>query len=158
MRDHARHFRMRALVAEGIGAGKRSVGDLVVWLGEYFDRDDSLSRALLPEVWDVARRETAGNEHFRVRKEFLRLHVLLELTQGKRQTKGLEPWGRLRVGYLGLDETSPTVQRWARELGVEPARMADGFAGLLDLYRRDRTVWDDETKVFTTNAKRLFNL
>lgn len=149
MRDHARHFRLRALMADGIGAGGHSVGDLVARLEETFDKDETLSRALLPEVWDVARLERAGREHVKRRREFLRIQVLLELTQAKKQTRGLEPWGRIRIGYLGLEPNLAIVQRWARDLGVEPDRMMDGFAALLDLYRRDRLVHDPATKIFT---------
>lgn len=149
MRDHARHFRMRALMAEAIGAGAREVGDLVVKLEERFDGDDDLSRALLPEVWEIARRTTAGREHQKLRREFLRLAVLLEITQAKKQTRGLEPWGRLKIDYLGLEANHPVVRSWAAKLGVEPERMREGFAGFVDLYRRDRIVLDRETHAFS---------
>ncbi len=149
MRDHARHFRMRALMAEAITAGAREVGDLVVKLEERFDGDDDLSRALLPEVWEIARRTSAGREHVKLRKEFLRLAVLLEITQAKKQTRGLEPWGRLKIDYLGLDADQPVVRAWAAKLGVDPERMREGFAGFVDLYRRDRIVLDRETHAFS---------
>ena len=40
-----------------------SIGDLVAWLDDLLEEDDTLSRALIPEVWQVARREGAGGRH-----------------------------------------------------------------------------------------------
>lgn len=50
MRDHARRFRLRALMAERIDAGTISVGDLVAELDRRLDDDDPLSRALARSV------------------------------------------------------------------------------------------------------------
>ena len=62
MKDHARRFRLRALMAEGIRAGPgSSVGDLTGYLDDRMEVDEALSRALLPEVWQVARREGSGD-------------------------------------------------------------------------------------------------
>ena len=57
MKDHARRFRLRALMAEGIKESPRSIGDLVACLDDRMEGDEALSRALIPEVWQVARRE-----------------------------------------------------------------------------------------------------
>jgi ATP-dependent helicase YprA (DUF1998 family) len=149
MRDHARRFRFRALMAEAVTAGAASIGDLVAELTKRFDADDDLSRALIPEVWLVARKEAAGTEHRKKRTEYLRLQVLLELTQGKKQRLGLEPWGRLRIDYLGLDASLPTVQAWATRLDIDPERMVEGFGTLIDFYRRDRMLFDPETRAFS---------
>jgi len=51
MKDHARRFRLRALMAEGLKAGAVSIGDLAMHLDESLEKDESLSRALVPEVW-----------------------------------------------------------------------------------------------------------
>jgi hypothetical protein len=51
MQDHARRYRLRALMYERIQQGAVSLGDLVFHLDRLLDKDDALSRALLPEVW-----------------------------------------------------------------------------------------------------------
>ena len=63
MKDHARRFRLRALMARGIKSSTRSIGDLVAWLDDLLEDDEILSRALIPEVWQVARREGACGRH-----------------------------------------------------------------------------------------------
>ena len=48
MKDHARRFRLRAMMADGIRASSRSIGDLVGWLDDLLEEDETLSRALGP--------------------------------------------------------------------------------------------------------------
>ena len=60
MLDHARRFRIRALMAEKISAGPLSVGDLVTQLDQILEGDDDLSQGLVPEVWNVVRKEAPG--------------------------------------------------------------------------------------------------
>ncbi len=43
-------------MADGMGAGPVSVGDLAHHLDDVLNRDESLSRALVPEVWQVVRK------------------------------------------------------------------------------------------------------
>jgi len=45
MKDHARRFRLRALMAEGLKAGAVSIGDLAMHLDEILEKDEALSRA-----------------------------------------------------------------------------------------------------------------
>src|SRR4029079_10551148 len=47
MKDHARRFRLRALMAEGLKEGAVSIGDLAMHLDDALERDESLSRALV---------------------------------------------------------------------------------------------------------------
>ncbi|MGH9318786.1 MAG: hypothetical protein ACRD3V_02715 [Vicinamibacteria bacterium] len=54
--------------------GALSVGDLVVRLDEHLENDDETSRALIPEVWNVARKESAGIEHADQRPQWTRLN------------------------------------------------------------------------------------
>ena len=93
MKDHARRFRLRALMAEGIRDRPRSIGDLAAHLDDRLESDEALSRALIPEVWEVARREHAGGRHEQERRKYLRFQVLREVTLASRQALGLEPWG-----------------------------------------------------------------
>jgi hypothetical protein len=63
MKDHARRFRIRALMAEGLRSARVSVGDLALHLDDVLEKDEALSRALIPEVWQVVRKEGGGGRH-----------------------------------------------------------------------------------------------
>jgi hypothetical protein len=149
MRDHARRYRLRALMAERIGQGPVSVGDLAAFLDDALERDDALSQALVPEVWNVHRKESEGVRHAEERKRFLRIQVLREIATGVKQRIGLEPWGRLRVDYRGLDASGTFVVRHAEKLRLSPEALVDGVAGLLDLMRRGLHLLDREGKIFS---------
>ena len=150
MKDHARRFRLRALMAEGIRANPgSSVGDLTGYLDDRMEVDEALSRALLPEVWQVARREGSGGRHMRERRKYLRIQVLREVTLSARQALGLEPWGRMRVSYDGLSPSLPWIQQQAFRLGIPADRLRDGVASVLDHFRRRGALLDPEYKVFT---------
>lgn len=149
MRDHARRYRLRSLIAEQLSQGEQSVGDLVHRLDRLLDRDDELSRDLVPEVWQKVRKESSGTEHQRQRLYLLRILILREITMSQRQKVGLEPWGRLKVRYLTLQETHPFVQRWAHELGIPAEDLANGIAAVLDQFRRKRMLLDREHQIFS---------
>ena len=150
MKDHARRFRLRALMAEGIKADPgSSIGDLTGYLDERMELDETLSHALLPEVWRVARREGSGGRHVRERRKFLRIQVLREVTLSSRQALGLEPWGRIKVKYDSLSSSHPWVQEQANRLGVSADRLCEGVASVLDYFRRRMALLDPEFKVFT---------
>jgi ATP-dependent helicase YprA (DUF1998 family) len=149
MQDHSRRYRFRELMYQHISVGPVSVGDLTTWLDEQLERDDELSRALVPEVWRVARKESAGSTHENERKRFLRIQVLRELVMGSRQRIGLEPWGRLRVDYVGLDVDHPIILKWANELGCRAEALKDGVALLLDAARSRKILFDAEGQVFS---------
>jgi hypothetical protein len=149
MKDHARRFRLRALMADGMKNGPLSVGDLTRVVDDVLEKDEALSRALVPEVWQVQRREGGGGRHEKERLKFLRIQVLREVTMSARQALGLEPWGRMRVDYKGFDASLPWIQRQAHRLGMPPDDLRDGVAGLLDYLRRRRVLHDPEQEVFT---------
>ena len=154
MKDHARRFRLRALMAEGIRTSPRSVGDLAAWLDDLLDADEALSRALIPEVWQVARRESGGGReggggrHAQERRKYLRFQVLREVTLSSRQALGLEPWGRMKVEYQGLDASLPWIQEHAHALGLPAERLCEGVASVLDYLRRKRALHDPEHEIF----------
>ena len=150
MKDHARRFRLRALMAEGIKEHPGgSVGDLTGYLEDRMEREEALSRALIPEVWQVARREGSGGRHVRERRKYLRIQVLREVTLSTRQALGLEPWGRMQVTYDGLSTSLPWVQEQAHRLGVSAHRLQNGLATVLDYFRRRGALLDPVYKVFT---------
>lgn len=121
----------------------------MLWLDRFLDADDELSRALIPEVWRVEPKSEASLAHAEERKWFLRAQVLRELTLGARQSTGLEPLGRLKIQYLGLDEAQPTIQKWARALGCSPDELREGIASLLDAARSRRMLFDPVTRMFS---------
>ena len=149
MKDHARRFRLRALMAEGIREGAGSVGDVTGWLDDLLEADQTLSRALIPEVWQVARRESAGGRHGQERRKYLRFQVLREVALPSRQALGLEPWGRMKVEYEGLDTAAPWIQEHAHRIGISAERLRGGVAGVLDFFRRKRALYDAEYGIFT---------
>lgn len=149
MQDRSRRYRLRELIYKKLREGAVSVGDLVLWLDKFLDADDELSRALIPEVWRVEPKSETSLAHAEERKWFLRAQVLRELTLGARQSTGLEPLGRLKIQYLGLDEALPVIQKWARALGCSPADLRDGIASLLDAARSRRMLFDPVTRMFS---------
>lgn len=149
MKDHSRRFRIRAIMAGIIRGGAGSIGDIALRLDELLDQDETMSRALIPEVWQVKRREGSGGEHERLRKKFLRIQVLREITSSSRQSIGLEPWGRIHVEYEGLDTTAEFIRSVAAELGLSAEDLRDGVASLLDYFRRRRVLFDPEHRIFS---------
>lgn len=149
MQDHARRYRLRALMNEKIGSQDVSVGDLTSYLDELLDKDDELSMSLIPEVWRVERKEAAGIKHALERKRFLRILVLRELVAGNRQRKGLEPWGRLLIKYIGLSEELPFFQTWASQIGCTPLQLTSGISALLDNIRRATILLDRDGHIFS---------
>ena len=149
MKDHARRYRLRALMAEGMKKGPVSIGDLTLHISEVLENDETLSRALVPEVWQVVRREGGGGQHEEQRRKFLRIQVLREVTVSARQPIGLEPWGRLKVDYEGLSASLPWIQEVANRLALPPNDLHEGVASLLDYLRRKRVLHDPEWGVFT---------
>jgi hypothetical protein len=147
MRDHARRFRLRALMSQFIPDSGAAIGDVVHSLSEMLEKDQDLSRALIPEVWQVVPFDESGVKHREERVYFLRLQVLREVATGVKQRLGLEPWGRLKADYKGLSPEIPFVTRWAPLLGAEPAALSEGIAALLDHLRRIR-ILHDQTKLF----------
>ena len=149
MKDHARRFRLRALMAEGIRQTPRSVDDLAGHLDDLLEEDPTLSLALIPEVWEVERRAGPGGRHARERRKYLRFQVLREVALTSRQARGLEPWGRMKVEYEGLDASSAWIQEHAHALGIAAERLREGVAGVLDYLRRRSALYDPEHEIFT---------
>jgi hypothetical protein len=148
MRDHARRFRLRSLIAEELSKGAQGVGDLAISLSQMFEHDEGLSRALLPEVWRVAPPD-AGQNHRKEREKFLRMAILREITLSPRQVLGLEPWGRMRIDYIGLTPNLPFIVNHSRGLKLPPEELCSGIITLLDYLRRRRVLFDPVHKTFS---------
>lgn len=149
MQDHARRYRLRSLMYDRLQQGAVSIGDLTAHLDDLLDRDDDLSRALVPEVWRVHRKEAEGVKHNDERKRFLRIQVLREITTGVKQQIGLEPWGRMQVQYAGLTEDLEFISRWSSVLNVDASALVSGIAALLDITRRNSILLDREGRIFS---------
>ena len=149
MRDHARRFRLRALMWERLKQSPVTVGDLVAHLARTLDADDELSEALLPEVWEQYPKSTSPLEHQGERRVFLRIQTLREVATNPRQRLGLEPWGRMRIGYAGLTPDCPSVQRLGASVNADAEEAVQGVATLLDQFRRSLVVLDREQQIFS---------
>jgi ATP-dependent helicase YprA (DUF1998 family) len=149
MRDHARRFRLRSLMLNALEAGTLSIGDLAHRLDDMLEADEALSRALVPEVWEYAPKESGGRRHREERLYFLRIQVLLEITMSPRQQVGLEPWGKIKINYRGLDESDRFVQEWARELRLPADELVGGIQGILDHIRRRKQLYDSVGQIFS---------
>lgn len=149
MQDHARRYRLRALMDAQIQQGSISIGDLTAHLDTLLEHDEELSRALAPEVWRVHRKEAEGVKHNEERKRFLRIQILREITTGLKQRIGLEPWGRLQIQYGGLMPEIPFAQQWAPQIQLSPEDLVHGIAVLLDITRRNNIVLDREGRIFS---------
>jgi hypothetical protein len=149
MKDHARRFRLRALMADAMKGGPVSIGDMVMKIDDMLDGSDGLSRALIPEVWRVVDKAGSGGVHEDERRHFLRIQVLREVATAANQQIGLEPWGRLKVIYQGLETGSRFVQQWARELDMPPEDLKGGIENLLDQLRRQRLLYDSRRGIFS---------
>lgn len=147
MRDHARRFRLRALIAERLDASASTPGDLAAHLEHLLEADDELSRALLTEVWNDDKASRPA-EHRAQRRRYLAAQVLREIATGTRQRLGLEPWGRLRVLYAGLDSSNSFFESWAKRLDVQADELLQGVCAILDALRRSRLLFDDEVSLF----------
>lgn len=149
MQDHARRFRLRSLMYERIRDGAVRITDLVAALDGRLERDRELSRAVIPEVWEESP-DAESDEHRKERRYFLRIQVLRELTVGVKQVIGLEPWGRLRVDYAGLDGSQPFIVDEAARLGIRADELAQGIGALLDLVRRrNLALYDQSGEIFS---------
>lgn len=149
MKDHARRFRLRALTADGLRTGVTSISDLALYLDDVLEKSEPLSRALVPEVWQVVRKEGGGGRHEKERQKFLRIQILREITISARNPFGLEPWGRLKIEYDGLSESLPWIQNQSRLLNISPGELCDGIACILDYFRRKRILHDPAREIFT---------
>lgn len=149
MQDHARRYRLRALMFARLSQTALQVGTLVSQLDQELDQDDDLSQALIPEVWNVARKKADLQGHAAERRHFLRILVLREVATGARQRIGLEPWGRLVVDYAGLEPMVGFFQNWANRLGLSPEELRDGVATVLDFTRRNRILLDRDGRIFS---------
>lgn len=148
MQDHARRYRFRGVMYDQLRKGTVGVGDLVARMLDVFDADDELSQSLAPEVWRVEWKKDSPQRHGEQLRQFLRIQVLREIALGLKQRIGLEPWGRLRVSYEGLDPDATFFKEWAGFLGAKPEELLSSVEALLDVLRRKALILDPGTSLF----------
>lgn len=140
MKDHARRYRIISLIDETLGKTPDvRVGDLIQDLCEVFDRDENLSRALLPEVWNWAPKSDPRHHQMECKK-YLTIQVIRELSLGTRIPVGLESWGRLQIHYDGLSSSTLEIQQIARHFALSPDDVLLCIEGMLDRLRWNRIV------------------
>jgi ATP-dependent helicase YprA (DUF1998 family) len=149
MQDHARRYRLRALMYAHLSTEPLQVQSLVSLLDDELDLDNDLSQSLLPEVWNVARKAADLQGHAAERRKYLRILVLREVATGPRQRIGLEPWGRMLVDYEGLSVDEPFFKQWGDRLGLSSAELLQGVAAVLDFTRRNRVLLDRDGQIFS---------
>ncbi len=149
MKDHARRFRLRSLMADAMKGASVNIGDMTMKISQELEQNDVLSRALIPEVWRAVPKEGTGGMHEDERLHFLRIQVLREVTMAANQQIGLEPWGRMKVTYRGLDASARFVQTWSLKLKIPPEDLLAGIAALLDHLRRRRLLYDSRRAIFS---------
>ena len=98
-------------------------------MDDVLEHDETLSRALVPEVWQVVRREGGGGRHEKERLKFLRIQVLREVAMSARQAIGLEPWGRMRDRLRGLEPGCRGFRSKSRASACRPRNSATASRG-----------------------------
>ncbi len=149
MKDHARRFRLRSLMADAMKGVSVNIGDMTMKISEQLEQNEALSRALIPEVWRAVPMEGTGGMHEDERLHFLRIQVLREVTTAANQQIGLEPWGRMKVTYRGLEPSARFVQTWSQKLKIPPEDLLAGISSLLDHLRRRRLLYDSRRAIFS---------
>lgn len=100
-------------------------------------------------MWEQHPKDSEAQSHSDERKYYLRTQVMREVATGVKQRIGLEPWGRLCLGYDGLTPDVSFVGEWAKALAVDPSRLIDGIASLLDRFRRNLHLFDRHTEIYS---------
>jgi len=151
MQDHARRYRFRHLIYEYLKQQDRlcSISDIQDHLYQTFFQDKSIGTVLAPEVYENYRPEVYGNTFHQQLKYFLRFQILRELGTSFTQKEGLEPWGILSIVYNKIDEENKFIKKWAEILNVTVTDLVDGIASILDVFRRNRYVYDNQTAIYT---------
>ena len=155
MQDHARRYRFRHLVYEYIKKQNKtvSVGDIQNYLYELFLSDKSLGEILAPEVYESYRGGTYDHTFRNHLRYYLTIQILRELGTSFTQKEGMEAWGILKVIYADVNVEKPWIKKWSEILHINVNDLTDGISSILDVYRRNRYLYDDQAPIFS----RLWN-
>lgn len=149
MKDHARRFRLRAMMNKKIQQGDTNIAEVVSYLERELDKDNEVSFALIPEVWEFVKKSDNPREHAAERKKFLKIQVLREVTSSPKERIGLEPWGRMKINYEGLSPDAEIIQKWSVREGIDASELFEGVLSAIDYYRRKVILLDRDYFTFS---------
>lgn len=151
MLDHARRYRFRHLIYQFLLSNDSpvSISDIQQSLFDLLKKDKSLAQVLAPEVYELSSDDAFGKTFDKQLKYYLRIQILRELATSFAQKESLETWGLMKVVYAGIDSKNYWVEKWADKFDIAPGEIAEGISELLDVYRRNRYFFDDESQVFS---------
>ncbi|HNS17346.1 MAG TPA: DEAD/DEAH box helicase [Bacteroidales bacterium] len=149
--DHARRYRFRHLIYQFLKESKQpvSIGDIADYLFQLFIVDKSVGVILAPEVYELYKPEDYGTRFPNELKYYLRIQILRELGTSFNQKEGLEGWGLLKVLYSGLTSENNWINEWAEKLDIDVIKLIEGIASLLDVFRRNRYLYDINAPIFS---------
>jgi ATP-dependent helicase YprA (DUF1998 family) len=151
MQDHARRYRLRHLIYNFLKQRDYpcSITDVREYLMTCFRQDRSLARMLAPEVFTGRADEAFGHELDKQLSYYIHILLVREWSTGFKQRDSLETWGKARVVYAGVEPEHAWILHWAEKLQIAPQELAAGVASLLDAYRRNRLLHDNNAPIFT---------
>ena len=151
MADHARRYRLRHLMYKFItdSEGPISTGDLLEKMNGYLKENKDLARTLAPEVFSGLVEESYSSSLEKSMKKFLRIFIVREIGTGFSQRESLENWGKMKISYHGITEEDARIKELAGKYDIAPEELVSGIERLLDIYRRARHLYDEQTPIFT---------
>lgn len=151
MQDHTRRYRLRHLIYEYLKTKNSivSITDIEHHLFEKFYNDKNLGLMLAPEVFEFYSFETYSQEFINQLKYFIRIQLLRELGTSFSQKEGLEPWGLIDIIYEGVNSDNEWIKSWSDKTGISPNELVSGISSLLDVFRRNRYLFDEKAPIFS---------
>lgn len=160
--DHGRRHRFRQVMFQEIRKDPGlSFGALHARLVERLLEDRYLRQVIAPEVsaYLVGNTDTdAGRKEL---ARFLRHRLMMETATAFTSRHGLEAYGLLRIGYPELDRHPSEMEALAQELGWDAQEFKAFLALLLDTWRRNQILSDNEggadtfTRIWRQGAKEV---
>ena len=150
--QRARRYRFRHLLYSILKNENKptSIGDLSHKVFDIFKSDRQLTRYMAPEVYSTESDDVYSKRIEENLKKFIRIMILLELTQAMKWRRNLEAWGMLRVVYKGIsdDTNDEELIHITRQYGLNLEEIKDFLGNLLDIYRRGNALFDPITPIF----------
>lgn len=150
--QRARRYRFRHLLYSLLKdkSTPTSIGDLSHKVFEIFKADRQLTRYMAPEVYSTESDDVYSRRIEENLKKFIRIMILLELTQAMKWRRNLEAWGMLRVVYSGVsdDTNEKELEHIAKQYGLNLEEIRNFLENILDIYRRSNALFDPLTPIF----------
>ena len=151
MADHARRYRLRHLMYNLMTEKDVPVsfGDIIDKMNIYLKINKDMARKLAPEVFSGLIEEKFSSKTEKNMLKFLRFFVMREITTSYAMRDSLENWGKIKVKYYGLEPTNEKISEWSERYGLSPEEIVKGIEIILDNFRKNRYVFDEETLIYT---------